>query len=403
LKGFLTMQDGEFKTRPLPVVILSTADIDAPIWTNKQHIATRLVTEREVHYIESLGLRAPRLSVKDLRRIAARVLAILRKKHGQPTINTTGKCREGVDALHRHVPMVIPFHAFSLVRAFNRWMIKRRILPQLPERYALWSFSPLTYGLEERAEMVVYHSVDLLHTIDGIPRAALLQAERQLIARADALVASSTGVADHLRTQHANPMVWENVADIDLFQSSRAPTSARERRAIFVGNLTPSKINFAIFEAIVSKGVPLALAGPVSIDGTKRDPALARLLASPLVTYLGTLNQQEMAGEIGKSWVGIIPYHLNQYTTGVFPMKIYEYLAAGLPVVATALPSISDRAIPGVTLASPEEFAGAVARACTGDYTPPPGDFSKNSWDSRLEQIRTLLDSDRQRVVEGAL
>jgi teichuronic acid biosynthesis glycosyltransferase TuaH len=397
------MQNGEFKTRPLPVVILSTADIDAPIWTNKQHIATRLVAEREVHYIESLGLRAPRLSIKDLRRIAARVSTILRKKQGHPAIGTADKRREGVEALRRHAPMVIPFHAFSLVRAFNRWMIKRRILPQLPERYALWSFSPLTYGLEERAEMVVYHSVDLLHTIDGIPREALLRAERQLIARADALVASSTGVADHLRAQRANPMVWENVADIDLFQRMSAPVGARERRAIFVGNLTPSKIDFAIFEAIISKGVRLALAGPVSIDGTKRDPALTRLLASPLVTYLGTLNQQEMAGEIGKSWVGIIPYHLNQYTTGVFPMKVYEYLAAGLPVVATHLPSISDRAIAGVTLSSPEGFAEAVARACTGDYAPPPGDFSKNSWESRLEQIRTLLDSSPQRVVEGAI
>ncbi|NKJ40318.1 glycosyltransferase [Rhizobium sp. SG570] len=397
------MQEGEFKTRPLPVVILSTADIDAPIWTNKQHIATRLVAEREVHYIESLGLRAPRLGLKDLRRIIARVLTILRKEHGHPTINSTGKRCEAVDALHRHVPMVIPFHAFSLVRAFNRWMIKRRILPRLPERYALWSFSPLTYGLEERAAMVVYHSVDLLHTIDGIPREALLQAERQLIARADALVASSTGVADHLRAQHANPMVWENVADIDLFQGMRAPVATRERRAIFVGNLTPSKLNFAIFEAIVSKGVRLALAGPFSIDGTKRDPALTRLLASPLVTYLGTLNQQEMAKEIGRSWVGIIPYHLNQYTTGVFPMKVYEYLAAGLPVVATELPSISDRAIPGVTLASSEGVAEAVARACASEYAPPPGDFSKNSWDSRLEQIRTLLDSNGGQVAEGAL
>jgi glycosyltransferase involved in cell wall biosynthesis len=396
------MQNGELKTPPLPVVILSTADIDAPIWTNKQHIATRLVAEREVHYIESLGLRAPTFSLKDLRRIVARIKAIPGKKRASTAINASGPRRAGVDALHRHVPMVVPFHAFSLVRAFNRWMIRRSLLPRLPERYALWSFSPITYGLEHRAAMVVYHSVDLLHMIDGIPREALLQAERQLIARADALVASSTGVAEHLRSQNAQPLVWENVADIELFQSLSAPPARRERRAIFVGNLTPGKINFAILEGIIRKGVRLALAGPFSIDGTKRDPALSRLLASPLVTYLGTLNQQEMAAEIGKSWIGIIPYHLNQYTTGVFPMKVYEYLAAGLPVVATELPSLSGRAIPGVSLATPDVFADQVARACEGAYAPPPGDFSSNSWDARLTQIRTLLDSNRQQTVEGA-
>lgn len=397
------MQNGEHKTRPLPVVILSTADIDAPIWTNKQHIATRLVAEREVHYIESLGLRTPTFSLKDLRRILARIKAIVRKNRAPAASTAASPHRAGVDALHRHVPMVIPFHAFWLVRAFNRWMIRRSLLPRLPKRYALWSFSPLTYGLEERAAMVVYHSVDLLHMIDGIPRQALLQAERKLIARADALVASSTGVADHLRAQNAQPMVWENVADIELFQSLCAPAARRERRAIFVGNLTPGKINFAILEAIVSKGVRLALAGPFNIDGTKRDPALNRLLASPLVTYLGTLNQQDMAVEIGKSWIGIIPYHLNQYTTGVFPMKVYEYLAAGLPVVATELPSLSGRAIAGVTLATPDTFANQVARACEGAYVPPPGDFSSNSWNARLAQIQALLDSGRERIVEGAL
>lgn len=238
----------------------------------------------------------------------------------------------------------------------------------------------------------MYHSVDLLHTIDGIPRNALLEAERQLIKRADAVIASSNGVAEHLRAQGAKPLVWENVADINLFQQMQAPGAARERRAIFVGNLTPSKIDFALLEGIVAKGVKLALAGPISIDGTKRDPALDRLLASPMVTYLGTLDQLEMAGEIGKSWVGIIPYHLNEYTAGVFPMKVYEYLAAGLPVVATHLPSIADRTIPGVSLVGAEDFAKAVAKACLGAYEPPVGDFTSNSWEARIEQIKKLLD-----------
>lgn len=378
---------------PLPVVVLSTADIDAPIWTNKQHIATRLVAEREVHYVESLGLRAPSFSPKDFRRIVERLGAIILRRFTAKKSVRKKIRRPGTEALHLHVPIVLPLHAFAAVRALNRWLIARSIIAKLPEHYALWSFSPLSYGLEERAEVVIYHSVDLLHAIEGVPRDALLAGERQLISRANAVVASSKGVAEHLRNQGAQPLLWENVADIDLFQRMRAPASQRERRAIFVGNLTPSKIDFTILEAIVAKGVRLALAGPFSIDGTKSDLALDRLMASPLVEYLGTLSQEEMASEIGKSWTGIIPYHVNKYTVGVFPMKVYEYLAAGLPVVATALPSIADSDISGVTIAGSEAFADAVDEICKRDYAPPVGDFSGNSWEARVRQICSLLDA----------
>ena len=369
----------------LPVVILSTADIDAPIWTNKQHIATRLAAEREVHYIESLGLRSPSLRLADVTRIVERMKALFVRGPRGKRAHT----RVPMEMLKVHTPMVLPFHALSLVRILNRFSVRRRILSRLPQHYLLWSFSPLTYGLEERAERVVYHSVDLLHTIVGIPAKALLDGERNLIARADAVVASSKGVADHLRAQGANPYLWENVADIELFRQARA--AMRERRAIFVGNLTASKVEFDLLEAIVARGVRLALAGPASIDGTRREPALDRLLRSPLVEYLGVLSQEKMAIELGRSWVGIIPYHVNDYTAGVFPMKVYEYLGAGLPVVATPLASLGGSSIPGLEVIDRKAFANRVASICSGKHEPPDGDLSRNSWEARLGQIRALL------------
>ncbi|WP_207079228.1 glycosyltransferase [Novosphingobium sp. KA1] len=376
----------------LPVVILSTADIAAPIWTNKQHIASRLAAERDVHYIESLGLRSPSISAKDLKRVLKRVSAIF---SSQKLIeNQIIPPRAGVEKIRLYAPLVIPFHAFGTVRAFNHRLIARSILPRLPERYALWSFSPLTYGLEDRAAKVVYHSVDLLHTIPGIPEQALLNGERQLISRADAVIASSKGVAEHLCTQGAQPLLWENVADIELFVQARSVV--RERRAIFVGNLTPGKVDFKLLEAIVAKGVRLALAGPSGIDGTRRDAALDRLLQSPLVEYLGVLSQEALAAELGRSWMGIIPYHVNDYTTGVFPMKVYEYLGAGLPVVATPLPSLVDKSIPDLNVVAQSDFADLVAAICTGAQPMLDGDFSGNSWTARLEQICNLLAVDKE-------
>jgi teichuronic acid biosynthesis glycosyltransferase TuaH len=374
-----------FADKVSPVVILSTADIDAPIWTNKQHIAVRLVSERDVHYVESLGLRAPRLSSKDLKRALRKVFA-RRSYSGETGAEGANK---DLGRINVHSPFVIPFHAYALVRLLNHWLIRTSIMPRLPKRYTLWTFSPLTYGLEAGADRVIYHSVDLLHSFPGVPEKALLAAERRLIARADYVIASSKGVAEHLRSQGAAPLLWENVADIGLFYRSRSPK--RVRRAIFVGNLTPTKVDFGLLEALISRGIRIALAGPTSIDGSSLHPALERLLDSPLVEYLGVLSQDEMAIEIGRSWVGIIPYHVNDYTAGVFPMKVYEYLAAGLQVVSTQLPSLSGDVAVGVYVVNETAFTNQVASICEAEFEAPDGDYSQNSWDARLLQIRRLL------------
>lgn len=383
----------DFRKDALPVVILSTADLDAPIWTNKQHIATRLAAEREVYYIDSMGLRTPTFSMVDLKRIIYRFYNIIRRAVDEDKAEKNA-LPSAIFGLKRVTPAVIPYHKSSIIRTINRRLVMRNILPKLPERYALWTFSPLTYGLEQRATKIVYHSVDLLHMLEGIPREPLIEAEKQLIKRADAVIASSEGVAKHLRSQGAKVHLWENVADINLFERMRAPVAKRQSRAIFVGNLTPGKVDFTILEAITARGLRLALAGPYSIDGSARNRSLDRLLSSPLVEYMGILNQEDMATELGKSFVGIIPYHINEYTAGVFPMKVYEYLGAGLQIVSTALPSLANRNMSGLTVTDADSFSEKVEDLIAGGYKCPAGDFSQNSWDSRVSQIRQLLDAD---------
>ena len=56
--------------RSRDVVLLATADWDHPFWTNKQHVAVALASlGHRVLYVESVGLRPPRMEVQDLRRI----------------------------------------------------------------------------------------------------------------------------------------------------------------------------------------------------------------------------------------------------------------------------------------------------------------------------------------------
>jgi hypothetical protein len=94
--------------------------------------------------------------------------------------------------------------------------------------------------------------------------------------------------------------------------------------------------------------------------------------------------------------VGIIPFRINPLTEATNPVKVYEMLAAGLPVVATDLPEL--RALsPWVAVArSPEEFAARIAEALVGvagDAEGPAARRERRLWvlqESWSERFLTL-------------
>ena len=369
--------------KPVRVVILSTADFDSPAWTNKQHLARELARFRDVSYIESFGLRQPALGVTDARRILAR-LRSSRGRTDEPDSTTWG-----VDVVH---PLVIPFHAFAPARVVNRRLVKR--LPVDGRDAVLWTFSPVTYGLEDRFARTVYHSVDLLHTQPRVPWDLCLAAEAKLLSKADRVIASSTGVRNHLQAMGRDDvLLWENVADTALFEAADEP---RQPRAVFAGNLTPSKVDFELLRSVADAGIPITLAGPTAIDGTSARRELNELLATPGIEYVGNLAPAELARVLASAMVGLIPYQLNEYTAGVFPMKVYEYLAAGLRVVSTALPSLAGTASEEVVLAGGTSFArevqsgieswNAPAAACRRELA------RSHSWQARGAQANELID-----------
>lgn len=369
------------------VVVLSTADYAGQVWTNKQFIASGLAACYNVHYINSLGLRQPTLGLKDLQRIQAR----LKPGGGQPSV-----VRDIPAKLTVHSPLVVPFHGLRPAQLFNRKLLAglmRRI--GITKDDVLWTFSPVTYGIGLEFGSVVYHSVDLLHTIPGVPSGTLLRAERALVRDADVVIASSTGVLRHLVAQGAaDPLLWENVADTRLYANNM--TSTRQDRAIFAGHFTPSKIDAALFQGILDAGIPIAIAGPVSIDGATLSATESAVLEHPLTTYLGILGPERLAEEVGRSKVGIIPYLLNDYTRGVFPMKVFEYLAGGLPVVTTPLVSLLDREHPGLIIREGSAFVDDVRHELNNFSDVESyerSDYAQRfSWSSRIAQAVALVE-----------
>ena len=90
--------------------------------------------------------------------------------------------------------------------------------------------------------------------------------------------------------------------------------------------------------------------------------------------------------------IGIVPYLVNDFTAGVFPTKVLEYLAVGLPVVSTRLPALRFLGSAVTAADNHQDFCTACKTVLAADVRPVSADFlAKHTWQSRFEVINSVL------------
>jgi glycosyltransferase involved in cell wall biosynthesis len=372
------------------IVCVGFADWDTDLQTNQHHLMKRLARENRVLFVESLGLRRPQIAGRDVKRIARRLVRGLRG------------ARE-VDGLHVLSPLVLPLHANPLARRINGWL-----LPALVSRAArrlgmdkpiLWAYVPQAEVLLAalRPEIVVYHCVDDMAAQQGIDGPSFRASEERFAARAGLVLASAPALAQRLGTIARNVLYVPNVADIELFSSAlqdgtidagmaRLPSP----RIVFTGALVTTKLDMGLLLALAEsrRDWSFALVGPTGPGDPRAD--MSALAAQPNIHLLGPRPYEELPSVLRGADAGLIPYAINQLTRSIFPMKVYEYLAAGLPVIATPLAALEG--VEGVVTAADASGVAALIEEALAKDTPErkaarAHEAEAHSWERRLEEI----------------
>jgi glycosyltransferase involved in cell wall biosynthesis len=376
------------------IVCIGAADWHTDLLTNQQHLLSRAAEDNRILFVESLGLRRPQLAPRDLRRM------------GQRLRHATRPLRE-VDGLHVLSPVIVPLHTNDAVRALNKELLTRYVTWAVRRlglrRPLLWSFVPQAEVLLDRVELsqVLYYTDDDYPAKAGIDAESFLAAERRFAPRADVILASAPELVTRMRALNDNVLYAPNVADTRLFAQALEPGAVDAElaalpgpRIVFVGAILAAKIDLELVVALarLRPQWSFAFVGPIGPGDprTNVDP----LRDVPNIHLLGHRPYERLPEVLRGADATIVPYLLDGEMRSVFPMKTYEYLAAGRPVVSTPLETLAD--VPEVIkAATAEEFAARLQEAIESDTDALRAERSQgaqsHSWESRLEQIAVAL------------
>lgn len=372
-------------------ILCFASGYDAPP-TSKHHVMHLLAERNVVLWVNYHASRMPTASSSDLAYIARKLGQVLAGlKSPRPN-------------LHVLTPLVIPLPGSAWAQRLNRALLVGQIRRALHRVQAgpvqFWAFTPdVAYLLGKFGEQkTVYYCVDDHSQFTGYNREQVLRDEAELCRRADLVVTTSMALQEARQPHNPNTVLVPHGVDYDHF--SRAFKEDLPAPADIAAIPHPRLGFFGLLRdwvdldllAEVARRRPdwhIVLLGDSTVD-------LTPFRSLPNMHFLGRKPYADLPAYCRQFDVGLIPFKINDLTRAVNPIKLREYLAAGLPVVSTPLPEVKVYG-PSVNVAEgPEAFAQGVSNGLNGQAgvsrrSARVDAMRGEGWLAKVEQVCTAL------------
>ena len=378
----------------ISVCIASRWDYDP---TSKHQVMKLLARHNDVVWVNYRGTRRPRANSADIGAVASTLTRVVQgvQRAGPRMVQLT--------------PLVIPGATARLSQSANRRLLGgqirravRKVQRQHDRPVQLWTYAPDVWFLADVMdyERLVYYCVDEYSEFQGFDPRAMARAERRLIERADVVITTSGALYESKRRLRPDAHLVRHGVDVPHF--ARALDNGLEVPPDLVGLRRPRLgffglihhwIDCDLIESVARRRPDYSF---VLIGADHRNHA--GLLRQPNVHLLGRRAYASLPAYCRGFDAALLPFVCNRMTENINPIKLREYLAAGLPVVSTPLPE-AVRYSPDVLIASDaESFARgcdeAVAQSSPSRRKARSRRVAGETWDAVVERL--------SRIVEGS-
>lgn len=365
--------------------------------TSNNHVMRLLARDNQVLWLNSIATRAPSLtSGRDLQKIVAKVRSFAK---GPVRVADAGR-------LDVYTPIVLPFPHSAAAAFANERLLRASVGLLRRQRgmddFQLWSFIPTAarYAGRLGESLLVYYCTDEWSHFSTVDRDRIMAMERDLCERADLVFCTARTLVERKRAYNAETHLASHGVDHAHFARAldpalpRAPEVADLRGPVlgFVG-LIQDWVDLELLEHLARhrRDWTIVVIGKALVD-------TSRLAALPNVRLLGRKPYESLPGYCAAFDVALIPFALNELTRNVNPIKLREYLSAGLPVVSTRLPEVAayasdEGALAGaVAIADDKDgFVAAVERALAADSPAARAARSQvmagETWDQQVAKL----------------
>lgn len=320
--------------------------------SSTQHLITHLSKNYQIIWINSIGLRQPTLSFRDLKRIAQK----LKDKIGAALAEGFGdNFSKPATQLHNEStpkkvsanfpvisPLTIPAPKSALARTLAKHLLKWQINKvtqsfQFTE-ITLWLSLPTAVDMigSLGEKHVIYYCGDDFGALAGVDHQTAITREQELQHKADLILAVSQKLVQ--RFPKDKTLLLPHGVDFDLFSQPTEPHPilADDARptAGFYGSLSEWLNTELIIE--VAHRLPdwrFVFVGKPDID-------IAPLIALDNIEHYPAVSHSELP-RFSQHWtVSILPFRDSEQIRACNPLKLREYLATGRPVVSTWYPAL---------------------------------------------------------------
>jgi glycosyltransferase involved in cell wall biosynthesis len=376
--------------KPYAVVYFGN-DWSAENRTSSHHIARRLSSRMPLLYVEVPGLRAPKATGRDIRKLWKKLSQAFRK----PTAI-------GPQMWCMTLPQV-PFRRLPFITAFNRFLGKhllRRALKDLGFKQTISWFTVAHAGAmagSAKEDLVVYYCTDDYSSMPDVDHDAVLRMDEALTRRADQVFVASSTLLERKRQLTKNVTHSPHGVDVSMFGRVLDPdlpvaAEAAQLKGPVIGffGLIEAWIDLDLI-AFLARSRPswtFLMVGRIATE-------LGELASLPNMIFTGPKRYESLPNWTKAFDVAIIPYRLTFQVLNANPLKLREYLATGKPVVAVSTPDIEQFSDCVRIAHTPEQYLQEIESALANDTEEDRARrlraVAAMSWDRRVDEIVALL------------